>query len=198
MVLRPAITAGSTTREHQMSIRQLERGATLLVAISAVAGAAFLATAMPAHAGLPDPRDGEGRSRRQGCPRRSPDPTTTRTSPSPSWVPTRDRSTAWSSSRTPARRRRSRATQGLTTSFTGGTAAGKVAFPLEPVTTGHYFPFAGQEPCHGRYVIAVQEQPRSGRFQRVRTYRFLVPVPEDHLPRQWFLSRRAAGRARWS
>ena len=64
---------------------------------------------------------------------------------------------------------------GLTTSFTGGTAAGKVAFPLEPVTTGHYFPFAGQEPCHGRYVIAVQEQPQSGRFQRVRTFAFSYP-----------------------
>jgi hypothetical protein len=67
---------------------------------------------------------------------------------------------------------------GLTTSFTPvlpAVAGGRVVFDLEPVTSGTYFPFAGHEPCYGRYVIAVQEQPTTGRFRRVRTFAFSYP-----------------------
>ncbi len=52
---------------------------------------------------------------------------------------------------------------------------GRVVFDPEPVISGHYFPFAGNERCHGRYVLAVHEQPRGARFKRVRTFAFSYP-----------------------
>ena len=67
---------------------------------------------------------------------------------------------------------------GLTTSFMPvlpNMPNGRVVFDPEPVTSGHYFPFAGNEPCHGKYILAVHEQPRGARFKRVLTFAFSYP-----------------------
>lgn len=157
-----------------MNIRKLERGAALLVALSAVAGAAFLASATAARAASPilvtakaDPGV-KAAEEESGSDHDAYVGFTLAGAHKGSKYRLVVQSNPGSTTAKPCN-------PGLTTSFTGGTAAGKVAFPLEPVTTGHYFPFAGQEPCHGRYVIAVQEQPQSGRFQRVRTFAFSYP-----------------------
>jgi hypothetical protein len=62
---------------------------------------------------------------------------------------------------------------GLGTQFTPAKS-GKVAFALEPVTSGTYFPFAGNEPCKGKYVIALDEQ-RQGDWDTIRRFSFSYP-----------------------
>ena len=67
---------------------------------------------------------------------------------------------------------------GLTTSFMPvlpNVANGRVVFDPEPVISGHYFPFAGSEPCHGKYILTVHEQPRGARFKSVLTFAFSYP-----------------------
>ena len=51
----------------------------------------------------------------------------------------------------------------LTTQWHLAFGAGEVAFPTEPVSSGTYFPFAGNQPCDGGYVIEVQERRPSRR-----------------------------------
>lgn len=65
---------------------------------------------------------------------------------------------------------------GLTTQWHLAFGAGEVAFPTEPVTSGTYFPFAGQQPCKGAYVMEVQERRKSKRsWKAIRAFVFKYP-----------------------
>lgn len=64
----------------------------------------------------------------------------------------------------------------LTTQWHLAFGSGEVAFPTEPVSSGTYFPFAGNQPCEGGYVIEVQERRPSGRsWTAVRAFAFTYP-----------------------
>jgi hypothetical protein len=65
---------------------------------------------------------------------------------------------------------------GLTTSWEPASGFHEVDFLPEPVTSGTYFPFAGQQPCKGAYVMEVQERRRSRRhWTAVRAFVFRYP-----------------------
>jgi hypothetical protein len=64
----------------------------------------------------------------------------------------------------------------LTTQWHKAFGSGEVAFPAEPVSSGTYFPFAGNQPCEGGYVIEVQERRSMGqRWSAVRAFAFTYP-----------------------
>jgi len=63
---------------------------------------------------------------------------------------------------------------GLNTQAYTASANGRVTFPLEPVGSGKYFPFAGSEPCKGNYVMNVEEQ-KHGSWITVRSFAFSYP-----------------------
>ncbi len=64
----------------------------------------------------------------------------------------------------------------LTTQWHLAFGSGEVAFPAEPVSSGTYFPFAGNQPCEGAYVIEVQERRRTRRaWTAVRAFAFTYP-----------------------
>jgi hypothetical protein len=64
----------------------------------------------------------------------------------------------------------------LTTQWHLAFGAGEVAFPTEPVSSGTYLPFAGNQPCDGAYVIEVQERRPSQRsWTAVRAFAFTYP-----------------------
>lgn len=64
----------------------------------------------------------------------------------------------------------------LTTQWHLAFGAGEVAFPTEPVSSGTYFPFAGNQPCAGGYAIEVQERRPSQRsWSAVRAFAFTYP-----------------------
>jgi hypothetical protein len=65
---------------------------------------------------------------------------------------------------------------GLTTQWHLAFGKGEVAFPAEPVSSGTYFPFAGNQPCEGGYEIEVQERRSSRRsWTAVRAFAFTYP-----------------------
>src|SRR4051794_33255605 len=65
---------------------------------------------------------------------------------------------------------------GLTTQWYKAFTNGDVAFPLEPVGTGTYFPFAGQQPCRGNYVMNVHERKAKQRsWKTVHSIAFSYP-----------------------
>jgi hypothetical protein len=73
---------------------------------------------------------------------------------------------------------------GLTTSWERASAFHEVDFLPEPVTSGTYFPFAGQQPCKGAYAMEVQER-RQGRrhWTAVRAFVFRYPsFSFDYVP----------------
>lgn len=65
---------------------------------------------------------------------------------------------------------------GLTTQWHLAFGSGEVAFPTEPVSSGTYLPFAGNQPCAGAYVIKVQERrPTKPSWTAVRAFAFTYP-----------------------
>ena len=62
---------------------------------------------------------------------------------------------------------------GLNTQWTP-SAGGKVKFALRPVTSGTYFPFAGNEPCKGKYVLSLDERTK-GDWDTIRRFSFAYP-----------------------
>jgi hypothetical protein len=64
----------------------------------------------------------------------------------------------------------------LTTQWHLAFGAGEVAFPTAPVSSGTYFPFAGNQPCNGAYELEVQERRPSKRsWTAVRAFVFTYP-----------------------
>lgn len=63
----------------------------------------------------------------------------------------------------------------LTTEWTPAFKGGKVAFALEPVTTGKYYDFPGYEPCHGRYALKLERRASSASQPTVRRFSFDYP-----------------------
>lgn len=65
---------------------------------------------------------------------------------------------------------------GLYTKWQAAGGDGKVAFPLAPVSSGTYLPFAGNEPCHGHYVMKVHGRAAgSNGWSTVRRFAFDYP-----------------------
>lgn len=64
----------------------------------------------------------------------------------------------------------------LTTQWHLAFGAGEVAFPTAPVSSGTYFPFAGNQPCAGGYELEVQERrPAKRSWTAVRAFTFTYP-----------------------
>ncbi len=72
----------------------------------------------------------------------------------------------------------------LTTSWEPASRFHEVDFPPEPVTSGTYLPFAGQQPCKGAYAMEVQERRRRQRhWTAVRAFVFRYPsFSFDYVP----------------
>jgi hypothetical protein len=63
----------------------------------------------------------------------------------------------------------------LTTEWTPAFKGGKVAFDLEPVTSGKYYDFPGYEPCHGRYILKLERRASSVSQPTLRRFSFDYP-----------------------
>jgi hypothetical protein len=63
----------------------------------------------------------------------------------------------------------------LTTEWTPAFKGGKVAFDLEPVTSGKYYDFPGYEPCHGTYVLKLERRASSASQPTLRRFSFDYP-----------------------
>jgi hypothetical protein len=64
----------------------------------------------------------------------------------------------------------------LTTQWYPAFDTGDLTFPTEPVGSGTYLPFGGQQPCEGSYVMEVQERRNLRRpWRAVRAFAFNYP-----------------------
>ncbi|HEV7773840.1 MAG TPA: hypothetical protein VGO48_11200 [Conexibacter sp.] len=78
--------------------------------------------------------------------------------------------------RAPSHRADRPCTADLTTQWQPATDGGDVVFPLEPAASGTYMPFAGVEPCHGRYLMKVHAHPAGvRRWSTVRRFSLSYP-----------------------